>query len=140
MQLPGPLLGSILSHAQEGYPLEVCGVLLGGRVRGARSVEEVVPIPNREVQSPEVRYQIAPEDLIRVQRRAREMGRDILGFYHSHPDHPARPSPTDRELAAQGMSDGVVHLIVAVEAGRVIETTAWVYEEARGDFVEEALE
>ncbi|HLA77438.1 MAG TPA: M67 family metallopeptidase [Vicinamibacteria bacterium] len=140
MRVPGPLLATILNHARQGYPLEVCGVLLGRRTLNARTVEEVVPVPNREAENPEVRYQIAPEDVIRIQREARETGREILGYYHSHPDHPARPSETDRLLAAQGLSDGVLHLIVGVEAGRIAETTAWVFEEQGQGFVEEALE
>lgn len=140
MRVPGPLLASILNHARQGYPLEVCGVLLGRRISSVRTVEEVVPVPNREAENPAVRYQIAPEDVIRIQREARESGREILGYYHSHPDHPARPSETDRLLAAQGVSDGVLHLIVGVEAGRIAETTAWVFEEGCQGFVEEALE
>lgn len=140
MRVPGPLLATILNHARQGYPLEVCGVLLGRRILSVRTVEEVVPVPNREAEHPEVRYQIAPEDVIRIQREARETGREILGYYHSHPDHPARPSETDRLLAAQGVSDGILHLIVGVQAGRIAETTAWVFEEECQGFVEEALE
>lgn len=140
MRVPGALRTIILTQAADGYPLEVCGVLLGRKVLGVRSVEAVVPVQNREPESPRVRYQIAPEDLIRIQREAREAGREILGYYHSHPDHPARPSETDRQLAAWGVSDGVVHLIVGVEGGRTVETTAWVFQAERGGFVEEALE
>lgn len=140
MRVPGRLLTTILTHAGDGYPLEVCGVLLGRRILGVRSVEEVVPVPNREPESPGVRYQIAPEDVIRIQREARETGREILGYYHSHPDHPARPSETDRQLAAEGISDGVLHLIVGVLGGRPVETTAWIFEDESGAFVEEPLE
>ena len=76
-----------------------------------------MPVENRETETPRVRYQIAPEDLIRIQREAREAGLEILGYYHSHPDHPARPSETDRRVAAEGLSDGVIHVVVGVGEG-----------------------
>ncbi len=65
-----------------------------------------------------MRYQIAPEDLIRVQREARDRGQEIVGYFHSHPDHPARPSETDRRIAAEGLSDGVIHVVVGRREGR----------------------
>jgi proteasome lid subunit RPN8/RPN11 len=126
----------MVAHALAGYPLEVCGVLLGrdGRVEG------VVRTENRERERPRVRYEIAPEDLLRIQREARARGQEILGFYHSHPDHPARPSETDRRIAAEGLSDGVVHVVVGVEAGQRAEPTAWVFRDAAQDFAPEPLE
>ena len=87
---------ALLAHARSGYPHEVCGVLVGATPGGgAARVARVVPVTNRETERPAVRYQIAPEDLIAVQKAARTDGLDILGYYHSHPDHPARPSETD---------------------------------------------
>lgn len=127
---------AILSHARSGYPHEVCGVLLGNGPR----VTAVVPVVNRETESPRVRYQIAPEDLIRIQREGRERGHDILGYYHSHPDHPARPSETDRRLAAEGLSDGVIHVVVGVEDGRRATPSAWVFHDATQAFAEEPFE
>jgi proteasome lid subunit RPN8/RPN11 len=126
----------MLEHARHGYPFEVCGVLLG---EGSR-VAAIVPVVNRETESPRVRYQIAPEDLIRVQREGRERGEEILGYYHSHPDHPARPSETDRRIAAQGLSDGVIHVVVGVERGERATPTAWVFRDATQAFEEEAFE
>jgi proteasome lid subunit RPN8/RPN11 len=126
----------MLEHARHGYPFEVCGVLLG---EGSK-VETIVPVVNRETESPRVRYQIAPEDLIRIQREGRERGEEILGYYHSHPDHPARPSETDRSIAAQGLSDGVIHVVVGVEGGDRATPTAWVFRDAIQAFEEEAFE
>jgi proteasome lid subunit RPN8/RPN11 len=131
-----PQLTAMLEHARHGYPFEVCGVLLG---EGSRVVA-IVPVANRETESPRVRYQIAPEDLIRVQREGRERGEEILGYYHSHPDHPARPSETDRRIAAQGLSDGVIHVVVGVERGERATPTAWVFRDATQAFEEEAFE
>jgi len=129
----------MLAHARAGYPFEVCGVFLG-RPAAPGSVEDAVGAVNRETETPRVRYQIAPEDLIRIQREARERGLDVLGYYHSHPDHPARPSETDRRVAAEGLSDGVYHVVVGVEKGERALPTAWVFRDALQAFEEEPFE
>jgi proteasome lid subunit RPN8/RPN11 len=140
MRIAGALVEAILAHARRGYPDEVCGVLLGRGPEEARRVEAVIEVTNRETESPRVRYQIAPEDLIRIQRDARERGLEILGYYHSHPDHPARPSETDRRIAAEGLSDGVIHVVVGVERGERATPTAWVFRDADQAFAEEPFE
>jgi len=134
------LMEQILGHARSGYPFEVCGVLLGRNGDGARRVDGVIPAVNRERDSPRVRYEIAPEDLVRIQREARDDGREILGYYHSHPDHPARPSETDRRIAAEGLSDGVVHMVVGVERGEHASPSAWVFRDGPRAFEAEPLE
>jgi proteasome lid subunit RPN8/RPN11 len=136
VRIPRPLLEAILDHARSGYPCEVCGVLLGHAAR----VESVIRVENRETESPRVRYQIAPEDLLRIQREGREDGQEVVGFYHSHPDHPARPSETDRRIAAEGLSDGVIHVVVGVEQGERASPSAWVFRDAMQSFEEEPLE
>ncbi len=130
---------AMLARAREGYPYEVCGVLLGEAQSPIR-VQSVVPVVNREKDQPRVRYQIAPEDLIRIQREARDHGREIVGYFHSHPDHPARPSETDRRIAAEGLSDGVIHVVVGVEKGERAVPTAWIFRDATQAFDEEPLE
>ena len=129
----------MLARAREGYPYEVCGVLLGAASPPVR-VHSVVPVVNREKDQPRVRYQIAPEDLIRIQRDARDRGQEIVGYFHSHPDHPARPSETDRRIAAEGLSDGVIHVVVGVEKGERAVPTAWIFRDATQAFDEEPLE
>jgi proteasome lid subunit RPN8/RPN11 len=136
VRIPRPLADRIAEQARTGYPFEICGVLVGED----HTVREVVPAVNRESESPRVRYQIAPEDLIRIQREARESGREILGYYHSHPDHPARPSETDRRVAAEGLSDGVIHVVVGVAEGVRTEATAWVFHDRDQAFTEEPFE
>jgi len=133
-------LEAVLARTRTGHPFEVCGVLLGRTDAGGVVVEEAVAVENRERTAPRVRYEIAPEDLLRVQREARAAGRDIAGFYHSHPDHPARPSETDRRMAAEGLSDGVIHMVVGVDAGGNAIPSAWVFRDARQTFEEEPLE
>jgi proteasome lid subunit RPN8/RPN11 len=133
---------AIGAHARRGYPFEVCGVLLGknGGPNGTVRVETVEEAVNRETDAPRVRYQIAPEDLIRIQREGRDRGLEIVGYYHSHPDHPARPSETDRRIAAEGLSDGVVHMVIGVEKGEKAIPSAWVFRDARQGFEDEPLE
>jgi proteasome lid subunit RPN8/RPN11 len=131
----------MLAHARRGYPLEACGVFLGRpSPAGPVVVEDVVPVVNRETEMPRVRYAIAPEDHIRVDREARARGLEIVGYFHSHPDHPARPSETDRQRAADTLSDGVIHVVVGVEKGERTRPTAWVFRDAAQAFEDEPFE
>lgn len=139
MRISRALLDEVLCHARSGYPYEVCGVLLGVP-NGMCTVDDAVRVVNRESRTPRVRYEIAPEDLVAIQNEARERGLDILGYYHSHPDHPPRPSETDRRIAAEGLSDGVIHVVVAVEGSGRALPEAWVFRDARGGFEPEPLE
>lgn len=86
---------AVRRHGEETYPHECCGVLLGRAEDATTNVVEVVPASNTRTDSARNRYQIAPQELIRIQREARQKGLDIVGFYHSHPDHPALWSKTD---------------------------------------------
>jgi proteasome lid subunit RPN8/RPN11 len=131
-------LEAILTRGRKGYPFEVCGVLLGTGPPVA--VRRAVAVENRETETPRVRYQIAPEDLIRIQREARGQDLDIVGYYHTHPDHPARPSETDRRIAAEGLSDGVVHMVIGVANGRDTVPSAWVFRDRPQQFEPEPLE
>jgi proteasome lid subunit RPN8/RPN11 len=133
-------LEAILAHARAGHPLEICGVLWGRTDEAGMVVVEAVAVENRERIAPRVRYAIAPEDLLRLQREARAVGLDIAGYYHSHPDHPARPSETDRRMAAEGLSDGVVHVVVHVDGSGHAVPSAWVFRDASQAFEEESLE
>jgi proteasome lid subunit RPN8/RPN11 len=141
VRVPRAQADAITAHALAGYPFEVCGVLLGRNGdRGGARVEQVVSVVNREEETPRVRYQIAPEDLIRIQREARQKRLEILGYYHSHPDHPARPSETDRRMAAESLSDGTIHVVVGVDKGQRAEPTAWVFRDALQAFEPEPFQ
>ena len=83
------------AHGVETYPYECCGVLLGHATDEGNAVVEIVRAGNTRVDSLHNRYNIAPEELVKIQRQARKAGLDIVGFYHSHPDHPAMWSSTD---------------------------------------------
>ena len=142
MRIPKALVEKMLAHARGGYPFEACGVFVGHPPGSASAavVEDVVPVENRETEKPRVRYAIAPEDLIRVDREARARGLEILGYFHSHPDHPARPAETDRQRAADTLSDGGIHVVVGVEKGEQATPTAWVFRDAAQAFEAEAFE
>ncbi len=133
-------LEAIRRHGEETYPHECCGVLLG-RIEGdERLVGVAVRAGNTREDSPRNRYEIDPRDLVRIQRQAREQGLDIVGFYHSHPDHPARWSRTDLEEAHWY---GCSYVITSVERGRAAVTHSFALAgsgEEDKHFVEERLE
>ena len=99
------------------YPEECCGVLLGRMA----AVEAIWPTANAHPGPRSKRYEIDVRELYEVHRAAREKGLEVVGYYHSHPDAPARPSARDRETALPGVS----YLILAVTAGRIVDRRAW---------------
>jgi proteasome lid subunit RPN8/RPN11 len=136
VKIPRAQADAIAAHARSGYPHEVCGVLVGTAREGVVRVARVVAAANRETERPAVRYQIAPEDLIGVQRAVRAEGLDIVGYYHSHPDHPAQASRFDTERAWSGY----VYLIVAVHEGKPVDANAFVADQDGGPFHAESLD
>jgi proteasome lid subunit RPN8/RPN11 len=106
---------SLRRHGEETYPHECCGVLLGHfEDDGSRSVSRIARCGNTRADSPHNRYSIDPKELIRIQREGRERGEDIVGFYHSHPDHPAQWSATD---LSEAHWFGCSYVITTVERG-----------------------
>jgi proteasome lid subunit RPN8/RPN11 len=103
---------AIRRHGEETYPHECCGVLLGRSIGNANEVEDAVRAGNTCTDSAHNRYNIAPQELVKIQRQGRERGLDIVGFYHSHPDHPAQWSKTD---FAEAHWLGCSYVITAVE-------------------------
>lgn len=142
---------TIARHAEETYPNECVGLLLG-QIDGSRTkVEEVFPAPNRwtaEVgltpidaeHSLRDRFYLDPRDYLRAERTARERNLDVVGCYHSHPDHPAVPSPRDL-TGAQGIGGGsrFAFLIQSVHEGRAAELTAWTLDNAGTRFMAEEM-
>lgn len=113
---------SLRRHGEEIYPHECCGILLGQMDSDARIVNSVVRCENTRSDSPHTRYDIDPRELIRIQREGRERGDDIVGFYHSHPDHPAQWSPTD---LAEAHWIGCSYVITAIETGKAGVTNSF---------------
>jgi proteasome lid subunit RPN8/RPN11 len=114
---------SLRHHGEETYPHECCGVLLGEmNDDGTRTVTSTAPCGNTRADSPQNRYNIDPRELIRIQSEGRKRGEDIVGFYHSHPDHPAQWSPTD---LAEAHWFGCSYVITAVEKGKAAITNSF---------------
>ena len=119
LKLPQAAYDALRRHGEETYPHECCGVLLGQMDGQARVVSSTARCANTRTDSPENRYHIDPKELVRIQREGRERGEDIIGFYHSHPDHPALWSETDlREAHWFGCS----YVITSVEKGKAVLT------------------
>jgi proteasome lid subunit RPN8/RPN11 len=113
----------IRRHGEETYPHECCGVLLGSvDDAGARIVTSTARCGNTRTDSPHNRYNIDPKDLIRVEKEAREQGVDVIGYYHSHPDHPARWSQTDLNEAHW---PGYSYVITQVANGKAEVTNSF---------------
>ena len=126
----------IRDHAVKDYPHECCGAMLGTDEGGAdRQVRALFPLINRRDDSPRNRFSITPEDFRAAERAAAERGLDLLGWYHSHPDHPARPSEFDREHAWPWYS----YVIVSVDAGVAKDLTSWRLEDDRSKFLAEEV-
>ena len=109
-------------HGEETYPHECCGVLLGQMDGDERVVTAVVRAGNTRTDSPQNRYNIDPKELVRIQRGGRGRGEDIVGFYHSHPDHPAHWSSTD---LAEAHWFGCSYVITSVEKGKAVLTNSF---------------
>lgn len=134
MKIHRQALDAIRAHGAEGYPHEICGIMIGPR--GDRSVTVVKRARNIVVERARDRYEIDPRDHIRIQREADAAGLDIIGYYHSHPDHPAQASRFDTERAWSGY----VYVIVSVQEGKPVDANAFVADSDGGPFRSETLE
>jgi proteasome lid subunit RPN8/RPN11 len=118
---------ALRAHGEETYPNECCGVLLGKNIvsegEGAvNHVQQIVRAGNTRTDSAHNRYNIAPQELVKIQRQARGLGLDIVGFYHSHPDHPAQWSTTD---FAEAHWLGCSYIITSIEHGKAATTNSF---------------
>ena len=113
---------ALRAHGEETYPHECCGVLLGNSEPDGNHVRQIVRAGNTRTDSAHNRYNIAPEELIRIQRQARKQDLDIVGFYHSHPDCPAQWSQTD---FAEAHWVGCSYVITRVDQGKAAVTNSF---------------
>jgi len=114
---------ALRKHGEETYPFECCGALLGRFDSGARVVEQTVRCGNTRTDRPQDRYQIDPKELLSIERHAARQKLEIVGFYHSHPDHPAQWSQTDLAEAHWLMCS---YVITSVEKGAASRTNSFV--------------
>jgi proteasome lid subunit RPN8/RPN11 len=124
-------------HGESDFPHECCGLVIGVfDAGGGKLVHEILPIPNaREDEAKRNRFLIAPEDLMRGEMHARRNKLDVLGFYHSHPDHPAVPSAFDLEHAWPVYS----YVIVSVLSGKAVDLKSWELHSDRSRFDQELV-
>lgn len=134
LRLSASLVDEIRREGEQAYPAECCGVLAGypGEVK---EVLKLVPVTNRRTDDPH-RYLIAPDDLRRIEAELRPSGLEVLGCYHSHPDHPAVPSAFDTDQAWPWYS----YIIVRVDRARAAELTSWVLEDDRSVMSPESVD
>lgn len=127
----------IAAHGERDYPYECCGLLLGSfSDDSAKTIAEIFPISNaREEQAKRNRFLIRPEELIRGERYAETKGLEIVGFYHSHPDHPAVPSQYDLEHAWPLYS----YIVVSVSERLAQDLRSWEMKADRSCFTEEEI-
>lgn len=130
------VLDAIRAHGEAAYPEEGCGFLLGTVRDGTNRVHAIRRVTNRETADRTRRYAITPDDYRGAQQAAAEQNLDVVGFYHSHPDHPPRPSETD---LAEATFPGYTYAIVSVHNGSAADLTAWALAPDRSRFEEEAI-
>jgi proteasome lid subunit RPN8/RPN11 len=129
-------MAQISAHGERDYPHECCGLLLGNFAGSLKAIAEVYPISNaREEQAKRNRFLIRPEELMRGERYAQQQGLEVVGFYHSHPDHPAVPSAYDLDHAWPVFS----YIVVSIIAGAARELRSWEMEPDRSRFNEEEI-
>lgn len=132
----------IRNHGAKAYPHECCGALLGrptsdmAQNDATREILAVVPLENRREDSPRNRFLVAPKDVLQVEKAAKVYGLEVVGWYHSHPDHPARPSKCDLENAWPWYS----YVILRVQDGFPQEMASWRLRDDRAKFFEEKVE
>jgi proteasome lid subunit RPN8/RPN11 len=132
LTLPAASDAAIRRHGEETYPHECCGALVG---RDGQ-VTDVVALPNTTEEGPRRRFLVRPSDYREAEKRATELGGELLGFYHSHPDHPARPSQYDLDHAWPTFA----YVIVSVAAGIAGDMTVWFLKDDRSSFDEGILQ
>jgi proteasome lid subunit RPN8/RPN11 len=147
--ISGHLAEKIRSHGAETYPHECCGALLGrdasalGRgdsekdaLTPSREIVALFPLVNRRDDSPRNRFSVSADDVRSAEKAARDQGLEVVGWYHSHPDHPARPSTYDRDHAWPWYS----YIIVSVQNGAPQDMTSWRLNDDRQEFSPEGIE
>jgi proteasome lid subunit RPN8/RPN11 len=136
LHIPSPLLDEIHSHGEKSYPEEGVGLMMGYEKDGIRYVAQLLYVDNaREESARHNRYLITAEDMLRGENEAETLGLNIVGIFHSHPDHPNIPSDFDRENAIPWYS----YLITSVAKGIAIESQSWQLSEDRSHFIPEEI-
>ena len=142
--LPESLARQIEREGESGYPNEICGMLIGRDIRCAEGIDRTRRVVDRlepgrnvfEAGEQYHRFSIDPRDQLRAERDAEKQDQMVLGYYHSHPDHPARPSEYDREHAWPFYS----YVIVEIAKGKAADMTSWVLNDETKQFERQEIE
>ena len=134
LELTASSRATLVRLSEAAYPHEGCGVLIGVEQEGGVRVVEVTHANNLNRERAHDRYELDPADLLSAELHAVEQNAEVIGIWHTHPDHPAEPSETDRQAAWEGWS----YVIVSVESGRVARIRSWRLD--RGTFYEEDIQ
>jgi proteasome lid subunit RPN8/RPN11 len=139
LRLTAKVIKQINNHGIASFPYEGCGVLLGSVENGNNIVNSIFPVPNRWENEEEkrVRFLISDSDMLQAELTAADQGIDVIGIFHSHPDHPPIASPRDLDWAAWS---GYSYLITEVRDGESKKSRSWQLLRDRSGFVEEQLE
>jgi len=135
VQLSARATATIRRHGAAAYPYECCGALIGRQADGFVEIVEATELENVTEEGPRRRFRVSPTDYRQSEARARELGAELLGFYHSHPDHPAQPSQYDLDHAWPNFS----YVIVAVANGEAGDLRSWRLRPDRSAFDEESI-
>lgn len=136
IEIPVRLLDMIHAHGEAAYPEEGAGLLLGRADTTSRVVAEILTLTNaREDSARHNRYLLTAEDMMRGETEAERQGLDVIGVFHSHPDHPNQPSEFDREWAMPWFS----YVITSVNDGKAIASRSWRLTDDRKQFEEEKI-
>ncbi|MGA8035954.1 MAG: M67 family metallopeptidase [Candidatus Acidiferrales bacterium] len=138
LKISEALAARIRAHGVETYPHECCGAILGldgGVNDGERVVKDLMPLQNRRDDSPRNRFEVTPDDVRLAEKTASEKELDLIGWYHSHPDAPARPSEFDREHAWPWYS----YVIVSVQKGEPKDMNSWRLQDDRAAYDAEPI-
>jgi proteasome lid subunit RPN8/RPN11 len=137
LEISQKLLDDIHAHGEEAYPGEGAGFMLGNTNGDLRAVTAILELPNaREESAQHNRYLLTPQDVLHSEQEAANLGLDVIGVFHSHPDHPNQPSEFDREWAMPWFS----YIITSVQSGKSAGSRSWRLTDDRSAFMEETIQ
>lgn len=135
LRIPETVLREIYDHTESSYPNECCGLMIGTMQGDLREVHTFRKCRNLNTERAHDRYEMDPLDMLKTTREFENSPWDIIGIYHSHPDHPSRPSQTDTDRAWPNYS----YVIISVRKGTVASANSWLLNESERKFYEEPL-
>ncbi len=137
LEITSDLLEQIHVHGEGAYPGEGAGFMLGKSGADLRVVATILKLPNaREETAQHNRYLLTPQDMLRSEQEADKLGLDVIGVFHSHPDHPNQPSEFDRQWAMPWFS----YIITSVNDGKAVASRSWRLTDDREMFIEESIQ